>query len=73
MWHRFLTKSERQRVISSSALDLAWLDQIPADRPTLIQAAGVLMFFTKADVRQLITALAARFAGGVMQFDVISR
>ncbi len=73
LWHRFLTKSERQRVISSSALDLAWLDQIPADRPTLIQAAGVLMFFTKADVRQLITALAARFAGGVMQFDVISR
>ncbi|NJL06528.1 MAG: class I SAM-dependent methyltransferase [Chloroflexaceae bacterium] len=73
LWKRFFTETERHRTLAYSALDPAWIELIPNDRPVLFQAAGLLMYFTEAQVRQLISRLATRFADGFVQFDTISR
>lgn len=60
------------RTIASSVTDPAWLDEIPADRPTLIVAEGLLMYLDRADGEALLRRLAERFPRGEMVFDVMS-
>ena len=44
------------QMIASSVTDPAWLDCIPADRPALVVAEGLLMYLTEAEARQLLGA-----------------
>ncbi|MGV0643487.1 class I SAM-dependent methyltransferase [Mycolicibacterium sp. XJ879] len=61
------------RMIGSSVTDEGWLDQIPADRPVLMVAEGLLMFLAEVDVRALLCRIAGRFdRGGEMVFDTLS-
>jgi O-methyltransferase involved in polyketide biosynthesis len=70
---QFFEASDRYRFIEGSALDFAWMDLVLPDTPLMVLAAGLLMYFTEADVKRLITTLAARFPGAEMQFDTITR
>ncbi|WP_225729569.1 MULTISPECIES: class I SAM-dependent methyltransferase [unclassified Nocardia] len=63
---------EGYRMIGSSVTDTAWLDETPADRPTLIIAEGLLMYLPQAEVRALLQRLTDRFAEGEMLFDTQS-
>lgn len=48
---------------AADALSQEWLDAIPADRPTLVVAEGVVMYFKPEDGLSLIQRLAHRFEG----------
>jgi methyltransferase (TIGR00027 family) len=59
------------RMIGSSVTD-EWMDEIPADRPTLVVAEGLVMYLVEPEVRALLARLTDRFAGGELLFDTTS-
>jgi O-methyltransferase involved in polyketide biosynthesis len=59
--------------IPSSVTDPAWVTRIPADRPALIVAEGLLMYLTEADGTALLRRLMDRVPGGELAFDAFSR
>lgn len=60
------------RLLATSAADLGWLDEIPADRPVLVVAEGVLPYLTAAEVRELLRAVTDRFSSGELIFDGVA-
>lgn len=60
------------RMIGSSVTENTWLDEIPADRPMLMVAEGLLMYLTEPEVRALLQRLTDRFASGELAFDTVS-
>jgi O-methyltransferase involved in polyketide biosynthesis len=56
-------------LISTSATDPSWLDQIPADRPTLLLAEGISMYLTRHDGVALLQRVVDRFPSGELQID----
>lgn len=60
------------RMIAASVTDSGWLEEIPADRPTLILAEGLLMYLREAEVSQLLRRLTGRFPAGALIFDGVS-
>jgi O-methyltransferase involved in polyketide biosynthesis len=62
----------RLRFISCSALDHAWMENIPKEGKKLFIAEGLLMYFSREQVRDFITSLADRFPGSLLLFDVVS-
>lgn len=68
---QLLPAHERNVLIERSALDPAWLDAVPAERPVFVTAAGLFMYLREADVVGLLRLLAARFPGGELFFDCI--
>jgi O-methyltransferase involved in polyketide biosynthesis len=63
---------EGYTMIGSSVTDPGWLDQIPADRPALVVAEGLLMYLTEAELRNLLRRLTDRFATGELLADLLS-
>lgn len=63
---------EGYRMLAASATDPGWLDEIPADRPALVVAEGVLPYLTEADVRQLLVRLTDRLPSGELIFDGVA-
>jgi O-methyltransferase involved in polyketide biosynthesis len=59
-------------MIGSSVTDPGWLDQIPADRPALIVAEGLLMYLNDAQLRDLLQRLTDRFGTGELLADLLS-
>ncbi|MGW1372908.1 class I SAM-dependent methyltransferase [Streptomyces sp. NPDC002446] len=59
-------------MIPSSVTDPAWVAQIPADRPAIIVAEGLLMYLTKEDGTALLRRLMAHVPGGELAFDAFS-
>ncbi|MFI1204302.1 class I SAM-dependent methyltransferase [Streptomyces sp. NPDC020883] len=59
--------------IPSSVTDPSWVDRIPADRPTMIVAEGLLMYLTERDGTALLRRLMAHAPGGGLAFDFFSR
>jgi O-methyltransferase involved in polyketide biosynthesis len=64
---------EDYTLISSSVTDLAWLDDIPADRPTLVVAEGLTMYLEPAAAGKLFRTMAELFPRGEMIFDLYGR
>jgi O-methyltransferase involved in polyketide biosynthesis len=56
-------------LISTSATDPSWLDQIPSDRPTLLLAEGISMYLTQKDGLALLQRFVDRFPSGELQID----
>ncbi|MFI5521202.1 class I SAM-dependent methyltransferase [Streptomyces platensis] len=59
--------------LPSSVTDPAWVARIPADRPAMIVAEGLLMYLTEADGTALLRRLMDRVPGGELAFDAFSR
>ncbi|MEM9669601.1 MAG: class I SAM-dependent methyltransferase [Pseudomonadota bacterium] len=57
--------------LAYSALDPAWMDEIPETLTPFISMMGLLMYFTKQEVIDLLTQIAERFPGGDVFFDTI--
>ncbi|MEO1194283.1 MAG: class I SAM-dependent methyltransferase [Pseudomonadota bacterium] len=68
---RLLPRGKTVTQLSCSALDQAWMDQIPEGSVPFISAMGLFMYFEEADVVRLLTAIAARFPGAELYFDAI--
>ncbi|KOS16719.1 Tetracenomycin polyketide synthesis O-methyltransferase TcmP [Escovopsis weberi] len=59
-------------LLAASVLDLALLQGIPDDRPTLIVAEGLLLYLSREGVLDLMQRLAARFPSGQIVCDFCS-
>jgi O-methyltransferase involved in polyketide biosynthesis len=57
------------RTVAASVTDDGWLDDVPADRPTVAVFEGLTMYLHKSDGRRLIERITGRFAGGELLFD----
>lgn len=70
---RFFTESDNRAFIPADITRPDWSDGINTGVcPTLILAAGVLMYLPEPDVRRVFQSLAARFPGAVLLFDFFS-
>lgn len=70
---RFLQPTPRCRHLRMSALDMRWMDEVDASRGVFITAQGLFMYFEEEQVRQLVIAIARRWPGAELMFDVIPR
>ena len=69
---RFIQPDERHLHIPLSALDTAWFDAVPPDRPVFIAAQGLFMYFTEDEVGTLTKAMARRFPDALLMFDYLN-
>lgn len=69
---RLLPPREHCMLIGSNVTDLAWLDDVPHDRPVLVIAEGLVPYLTEGDLRRLLTTVVETFPGGRIQFDTVS-
>lgn len=69
---RYLSPDDTHHHLAHSALDPAWMSLVPEDRPVLVTAQGLFMYFQEEQVADLIAQIARRFVGGELWFDFIS-
>ncbi|NYI97920.1 methyltransferase (TIGR00027 family) [Streptomonospora nanhaiensis] len=62
-------RPEGYTTVGASVTDPDWLAEVPAGRPALVVAEGLLMYLTESDIRRLLDALADRFPSGELLFD----
>jgi O-methyltransferase involved in polyketide biosynthesis len=68
---RFICPTDRCRHIGVSVVDPAWMDAVDPSGGVFIVAQGLLMYLEPEMVRQLFCAVATRFPGAEMVFDVV--
>ncbi|MBE6118361.1 MAG: MBL fold metallo-hydrolase [Erysipelotrichaceae bacterium] len=64
---------ENEVNIACDLNDHAWMDRIDGRNGAVFFAAGVFYYLQKDDVRRLLQAMAERFPGAVLVFDVCNR
>ena len=70
---KHLPDSERCKTIPQSMLELSWLDEVARlNKPVIFLAEGVFPYFSTADVKPMVMAMAARFPAGELVFDAAS-
>lgn len=68
---RLFPARENHRTIAASVTEPDWLEQVPADRPTLIIAEGLTPYLATGDGIDLLRRLVERFPSGEMAFDAV--
>ncbi|WP_020496577.1 class I SAM-dependent methyltransferase [Sciscionella marina] len=66
---RLYAETGTYHMLAASVTEQVWLDEIPADKPVLIIAEGLLMYLPEHEVRQLLHRLTERFPYGELIFD----
>jgi methyltransferase (TIGR00027 family) len=61
------------QMIGSSVTEMDWLNQIPADRPTLVVAEGLMYYLKEEEVQSLAKRIVERFPSGQIMFDATSK
>ena len=69
----FLPPTDRFRHFAASALDPDWMDAVDPSSDVFIVAQGLLMYLPPAALQNLFVAIANRFPGAEMVFDVVPR
>ena len=70
---RVLPDGPRQSSHRGSALDLAWLDGLDPATPIVVTAQGLLPYFQRDQVHELIGGIAHGLPGAVLVFDVVPK
>ena len=70
--NHYIQPTPRRQFIACSILDDTWMESIDAGEPVLFIAAGVLYYFTGAQVKALFSKLADRFPDSELVFDACS-
>lgn len=60
-------------MIATSVIDLRWLDGIPADRPVIVVAEGLVEYLPEKDAVALFNRITEQFLSGQIIFDAYSR
>lgn len=68
---RLLPPVQRARVLACSALDTRWIDLVDTAGGVLLTAQGLLMYFERQEVRELLATCAERFPRGALVFDAV--
>lgn len=66
---RLYPEREHTHAIAASVTDPDWVAGIPAGRPVLVVAEGLVMYLTEAELRALLDRLTGRFSRGELIFD----
>jgi O-methyltransferase involved in polyketide biosynthesis len=69
----FVRPTDRFRHLAGSVLDHGWMDAVEPSAGVFIVAQGLFMYLEPGAVRRLFIAIAERFLGAEMAFDVIPR
>ncbi len=70
---QFFCETDRYKMIAKSVFDYSWIDEIgPSNKPVLIIAEGVFMYFTEQEVKNLMNMLIASFRETQMLIEIIS-
>ncbi|MBQ9328894.1 MAG: class I SAM-dependent methyltransferase [Solobacterium sp.] len=64
-----LPSSGREVNLGCDLNDLSWMDQVDGSNGVVFFASGVFYYFRTEQVRNLFSAMAERFPGGVLVFD----
>ena len=59
-------------MIAGSILERGWMAKLPADKPAMIVAEGVLSYLKEYQVAQVLRRLAGNFPSGEIAFDAYS-
>jgi O-methyltransferase involved in polyketide biosynthesis len=71
---KVLPDGKRCKTIAQSMLEISWLDEVTRfNKPVIFLAEGVFPYFSTADIRPLVMAMAARFPAGELVFDAASQ
>jgi O-methyltransferase involved in polyketide biosynthesis len=72
---RFIPETPRNKVISSSAFDLEWMESIDfdSDKGIFFIAGGFIYYFSENKIASFFKALAERFPGGGIVFDCVNK
>ncbi len=60
-------------MIGSSVTDPAWLESVPAGRPALVVAEGLMYYLPEDEAGALLRRITDRFPSGEVMFDMVSR
>ncbi len=70
---QYLPDMERCKTIAQSMLELSWLDEVAlSNKPVIFLAEGVFPYFSAADVKPMVMAMASCFPVGELVFDAAS-
>ena len=58
-------------LVASSVTESAWLEDVPADRPTVVVMEGLLPYLDGAEARRLLERICERFPSGQIMFDIV--
>lgn len=64
---------DHYHLVPASAAGTSWLEDIPADRPTLLLAEGISMYLTEQQGLDLLRHTTRRFPRGELQIDFYNR
>ena len=67
----FFDETDNYHMIGKSVFDYSWFDEITDNRPILIIAEGLLMYFSENEVDELMIALAQKFPGSEMIIETV--
>jgi O-methyltransferase involved in polyketide biosynthesis len=71
---KLFEESDRYHMISSSVMDLSWLDKIPQSTQSVcVVAEGLMMYLKENEVKALVLKLKERFPGACLVFDAFSK
>ncbi len=74
-WLEFNEENEQHRYYTLSIFEEEWLDQIDhhGNQPVMFIAEGLLMYFSKSQVNELLSRLADRYPNGEFVFEAYSK
>ncbi len=72
---KYIPETPRGKTIPKSVFDLSWFDSVDfsADRGIFFFIGGLLYYFQEEEVAALVRAMASRFPGGELIFDMPSK
>lgn len=70
---QFFTETERYKMLNKSVFDYSWINEIARDdKPVLIIAEGLLMYFPEQEVKDLTNRLVTAFPNAEMLFEMVT-
>lgn len=72
---KLLPKNRNEHYISSSMLNLEWMDELKKSHPNgdfLFIMEGIMMYFSEQQVKYVFKNLASRFSNSQILFDIVS-
>jgi len=72
---RLMPETPRNKVISSSAFDIKWMESVnfDPDKGIFLIAGGLIYYFYEDKIAPFFKALAERFPGGGIAFDCVNK
>lgn len=68
---RFLAPGDRCQYLRQSAFDTSWIDRLDTRRGVFVTAQGLFVYFSEAQVRELLVTIINRLPGVEIMFDTI--